>query len=118
MKVATTAERLQQIMRDRKLKQVDLVRMCEPYCEEFRSRITKSDLSQYLSGKVTPGQWKISILEHALDVNPAWLMGYDVPMEREPQGQDTPRAELIRLIGKLGDRDVEMLLSMVKRMLE
>lgn len=33
MKV-TTGARLKELMRDRNLKQVDILRMCEPYCKE------------------------------------------------------------------------------------
>lgn len=78
--MATTAERLKEIMRDRKLKQVDIIRMAEPYCQQYNLTLSKSDLSQFVHGKVTPGQWKISLLSKALNVNPAWLMGEDVPI--------------------------------------
>lgn len=43
----------------------------------------KSDISQYVSGKVEPGQDKLTILGLALNVSEAWLMGYDVPMARD-----------------------------------
>jgi hypothetical protein len=32
---------------------------------------------------VEPGQFKLSMLGLALNVSEAWLMGYDVPQERE-----------------------------------
>lgn len=44
--------------------------------------MNKSDLSQYVSGKVEPNQDKLFVLGNALKVNEAWLMGYDVPMSR------------------------------------
>ena len=44
--------------------------------------MNKSDISQYCSGKVEPNQEKLFILGNALNVNEAWLMGFDVPMER------------------------------------
>ena len=78
-----TAARLKQIMRERNLRQVDIIRMAEPYCQEYKLKLTKSDMSQFVSGKVEPGQWKLVILGKALNVSEAWLMGYDVPMERE-----------------------------------
>ena len=83
----TTAARLKQIMSEQNLRQVDIVRLCQPYCVHYNLRLTKSDLSQFISGKVTPGQWKISILSRALDVNEAWLMGYDVPRARATEEQ-------------------------------
>ena len=45
--------------------------------------IPKSAMSQYVSGKFIPKQTRIYLLSKALNVNEAWLMGYDVPMERK-----------------------------------
>ena len=69
-------------MSERDLKQIDIIRLAEPICKEFKVKIGRNDISQYLSGKVEPRQNKIYILAKALDVNEAWLMGYDVPKER------------------------------------
>lgn len=77
----TTAERLTQIMEERNLKQVDILRLAEPYCEQFQVKLNKSDLSQFISGKVTPGRWKLAVLSHALGVSESWLMGYDTPSD-------------------------------------
>lgn len=74
-------------MDDRNLKQVDILELARPYCERLDVKLTKSDLSQYISGKVEPGSKKISILGMALNINEAWLMGYDVSMERKDVGQ-------------------------------
>lgn len=82
MKVRT-ADRLKEIMERRDLKQIDIVRLCEPYSKEYGIRMGKSDISQYVSGKVEPGQDKLTILGLALNVSEAWLMGYDVPMARD-----------------------------------
>lgn len=79
---ATSAERLRKIMDMKGLRQVDVLALTKPYCEQYKVKIGKSDLSQYLSGKVTPSQWKLSILGLALNVSESWLMGLDVPMER------------------------------------
>lgn len=46
-----------------------------------KTKISKSSLSEYLSGKHEPGQDKIFILAQALDVDPVWLWGYDVPIK-------------------------------------
>lgn len=80
---ARTADRLSEIMRERNLKQVDILNLAKPYCEKYKVKLTKSDLSQYVSGKVEPGQTKIFILAHTLNVNEAWLMGADVPPQRD-----------------------------------
>ena len=44
--------------------------------------IPKSAMSQYVSGKFVPKQTRIYLLAKALNVSEAWLMGYDVPMDR------------------------------------
>lgn len=90
--MANTAERLAEIMKEKRLRQVDILELSKPYCKKYNIKLTKSDLSQFVSGKVTPGQWKLTILGLALDVNEVWLMGYDVPRERTegpPPGLDS-----------------------------
>lgn len=83
MKDLTTADRLQQIMSERSLRQVDILEACKPYCEKYGVQLKKNDLSQYVSGKVEPKQDKLSILGLALNVNEVWLMGYNVPAGRD-----------------------------------
>ena len=50
-------------------------------CE--KTGIPKSAMSQYISGNFKPKQNRTHSLAKALDVNEVWLMGYDVPMERQ-----------------------------------
>lgn len=83
MKISSTSERLLQIMNNRHLKQVDILRLAAPFCEENDIKLNRNDLSQYVSGKVEPRQSKLYILGQALKVNEAWLMGYDVPMHQK-----------------------------------
>lgn len=90
MKKFSTSDRLKQIMLERNLKQTDILEACKPYCKMYGIKLAKSDLSQYISGKVQPKQDKLSILGMALDVNEVWLMGYDyVPMERGTEHEDS-----------------------------
>ncbi|MCB7320146.1 hypothetical protein [Lacrimispora sp. 210928-DFI.3.58] len=82
MKKENTAIRLKKIMDERGIRQVDILNLAAPYCEKYNVKMNKSDLSQYCSGKTEPNQDKLFVLGAALNVNEAWLMGYDVPMER------------------------------------
>lgn len=82
MKKHTTSYRLKQIMTERNLKQVDILNLAMPFCRKYGIKLNKNDLSQYVSGKVEPGQNKLYILGQALNVSEAWLMGFDVPMEK------------------------------------
>jgi len=46
-----------------------------------KSGLTKSAISNYINGTREPRQDAIFHLSKAYNINPAWLMGYDVPME-------------------------------------
>lgn len=83
MKKSSTAERLKQIMEERGLRQVDILTAAKPFTEQYGIKLTKSDLSQYVSGKVEPNQPKLFILAEILRVSESWLMGYDVSRERQ-----------------------------------
>ena len=82
MQSEDTASRLKQIMSERNLRQVDILDLANPYCQQLGVKLSKTDLSQYVNGKVKPGQEKLTILGLALNVSETWLMGYDVPEER------------------------------------
>ena len=69
-------------MQEKSLRQVDLLEMVKPFCQKYNVKINKSDISQYLSGKVKPGQEKLSMLSMALGVTESWLMGYDSLKEK------------------------------------
>ncbi|MBP1040408.1 helix-turn-helix domain-containing protein [Vagococcus sp. BWB3-3] len=49
----------------------------------YKTGIGKSSISQWLSGKYEAKQDKIYILAKVLNVDEAWLMGLDVPMEKK-----------------------------------
>lgn len=76
MKEFTTSERLKQIMHERGLTQNDILKLCDPYAKEYHVKFGKSILSQYISGTIEPGQWKLTILAKGLGVSETWLMGY------------------------------------------
>ena len=82
MKISNISARLKKIMTDNNMRQVDILKRVEPYCQIYNIKMNKSDLSQYVSGKVEPSQDKLVILSMALNVSEAWLMGYDVPQSR------------------------------------
>lgn len=104
MTISTTAERLKEIMVERKLRQVDVLDLAKPFCEQFHVKLGKSDLSQYLHGVAKPGSSKLTILGLALNVNEAWLMGLDVPREREDRKQETRKQETREVLSEGGMR--------------
>ena len=76
--IETTQKRLLTAMSFRNLKQVDLVN---------KTGISKVVISGYVNGTFNPKQKNIYLLAQALNISPAWLMGYDVPMELEKENQ-------------------------------
>lgn len=118
MKKKNTSIRLKEIMNDRNLKQVDILEMTKPYCIKYDVKMNKSDISQYVSGKVEPNQEKLFILAKALNVNEAWLMGFDVPLREElsPVVAESD-IELIEKYSLLSDRDKTLVMNMINSML-
>lgn len=66
-------KRIRQAMELKGIKAVDLVQA---------TGLGKSAISQYISGKYEPKQVAIHKIAKALNVSEAWLMGYDVPIQR------------------------------------
>ena len=69
----TFADRLKKVLEIRNMKQVEL-------CE--KTKLSSGLINKYLKGKAFARQDKLSILANALDTNEVWLMGYDVPMDK------------------------------------
>ncbi len=71
---ADMKDRLRAALEIREKKAVDLSRDL---------KIPKSAISQYLSGhRIIKDSKRLFIIAEYLDVSEAWLMGFDVPMER------------------------------------
>lgn len=89
-RVATTADRLREVMRVRGMKQTALV---------AATGLPRSTVSRYMSGGYEPKAAAINKLAVALDVSEMWLWGYDVPKER-PQ-TEKKNDQLSRLIVRM-----------------
>lgn len=118
MRPYNTSQRLQQLISERNLKQVDILRMAAPYCERYNVKLTKSALNHYISGKAAPRQDKLSILSYALGVSEAWLMGFDVPMERTTpipgDPEDGRKARMINLFERLSEAEQSEIISLIE----
>lgn len=98
----TTAQRIKQALEIRKMKQADLVE---------KTGISKSSISTYLSGKYEPKQTNTYLIAKALDVDPTWLMGLDVPMENKKNFLSD--YEIASMMNKIRhDEDVQQLVKM------
>ena len=103
MKKESTSSRLKLIMKERQLLQVDILEKCKPFCQKFDVKLGRNDLSQYVNGKVEPGQDKLTVLGMALNVSEAWLMGFDVPMKRYSDNTDLNMPRIMKYYDMLND---------------
>ena len=70
--ISTFSSRLNEALEIRDIKPIELTK---------RTGISDATISQYRSGYAKPKEKKLALIAAALDVNPVWLMGLNVPME-------------------------------------
>ena len=85
MKSSIFATRLTTLLQEKKLKQIELVRLAE----EKGIKLGKSYISQYLSGKTIPRKEILQFLADTFEVDADWLLGKEIKKSK--------------LIGKIGD---------------
>lgn len=65
-----------------RLRYAIMVKDIKPIELSKKTGISKTNISCYMSGKYEAKQDGVKSLADALNVNPVWLMGYDVPMDK------------------------------------
>ena len=97
-RIESCGKRIAKALTIRNMRQADLAEM---------TNIPKSSLSLYLKGAYEPKDDRIYVIAKALRVSEAWLMGYDVPMEKSEEkipseqqltGVDKELWDLLKLI--------------------
>lgn len=83
----TFSERLKYAMEIRNVKQAELSKA---------TGISKTNMTYYISGKNKPREDKINLIAKELNVNPIWLLGYNVPMEQEQTANVLATADRIK----------------------
>ena len=86
--IDTFAHRLSYAIKIRNVRPADVAKV---------TGISKTNLSCYMSGKYEAKQDGVEILSKVLDVNPVWLMGYDVPIDRDYEKDKIIGIELFNL---------------------
>lgn len=89
-RIATFAERIKEYMNRYDVRPVDLAN---------RFHVSRSTISQYMSGAVVPKRDRLVVIADALHISPLWLMGYDLPMEDEtplPDGLTQDERHIIK----------------------
>ena len=80
----TLAKRLKEALYDADMKAVDLAK---------KTGIDKGSISHYLSGRYDPSPKKRKVLADALGVSEAWLLGFDVEKEIQPEEDRKRRSD-------------------------
>lgn len=111
-RIDTIAIRISKALKIRNIKQSYLCKL---------TGIPKSALSQYINGAFEPKQDRIYLISKALNVSEAWLMGYDVPMEREQRNSPTEIKDLsegelllLELFRKVPENQQDLVLQMIR----
>lgn len=83
-------ERLKAAMRAANMRQIDLAE---------KAGVPKGAINYYIKGKTQPKADRLYLIAKALDVNEAWLIGYDAPMERDDEQKKNDH--LVEVVEKL-----------------
>lgn len=106
------AKRIREALTLKNMAQADLCRL---------TGIPKSAMSQYCNGGLVPRQDRTFLIASALNVSEAWLMGFDVPMERKTTPasleEDGRVGEFIELFGRLTADQQALIISQIKGIL-
>lgn len=98
-KIASTSDRLQEIMLIRKMKQADLARATD---------ISRGAISNYVLGRYEPKSDIVQKLANALKCSEMWLWGYDVPMEKQaPFYMDEENPRVLRMLDLFDKMDMD-----------
>ena len=113
-RIETCGQRIIKALALRKMKQAELCKLAE---------IPKSSLSLYISDAYDPKQDRLYIMAKVLNVDPVWLMGYDVPMEREKKPTDNDRLSenikaLVEFAKTVPEDKVDLVLKVMKSIVE
>lgn len=108
MLVSNFANRLNEAIKARHITPAEIVRRSEILFEEKKifKPLTKPQMTNYLKGSYEAKQDNVYALSLILDVDEAWLMGCDVPMERK-NDTDTDK-DLLNKIGAIPLSDENM----------
>ena len=99
MKQSSFASRLALALERRNMKAADLSKA---------TQVSEGTISCYINGRYEAKHNRVNQFAKVLRVNPAWLMGYDVPMNEDdseptipPGFEPLPEMQLIPLVGEI-----------------
>lgn len=89
-RVAKLQDRLKEALRIRGMKAIEL---------SEKTDIPKGAISYYLSGKSSPKADRLNLISVALNISEAWMLGYDVPMERTTEQKKNDN--IVRIVAQM-----------------
>lgn len=105
-------KRLQMALNERHITQSELAR---------KLNIHRATINNYITGKHEPDRDRIDKIAKCLQVNPAWLLGYDVDIENNNNNneQSTPQLKILaRNFEKLNEKDKDTIIKMIAVMID
>ncbi len=109
MKNKITAKRLKLALSNANMNQQELAE---------KSGVSKASISQYINGSHAPSNISSGKIGKILNVEPMWLMGFDVEM-RKKISSESAKNDMIFLekFSMLNERDKKIVMSMIDSML-
>ena len=89
-RVSRLQDRLREALEVRAMKAIEL---------SEKTGIPKGAISYYLSGKSQPKADRLNQISVALEISEAWLLGYDIPMDRTPEQKKND--DLVKIIAQI-----------------
>lgn len=109
MKNELTAKRLQLALSNANMKPQELA---------DKSGVNKSSISQYINGSHAPSNISSGKMGKVLNVEPMWLMGFDVEMRKELSSKNAKNNMIfLEKFSILNERDKKIVMSMIDSML-
>lgn len=102
-RVAKLQDRLKEALSIRGMKAIDLSK---------KLNISRGTISYYMSGKSSPKADRLNLICSTLNVSEAWMLGYDVPMERTTEQKKNDN--IVRFVAQMRkDNDFFDIVSML-----
>jgi len=107
-RVATFADRLNEAISIRHMKAVEIAR---------ETGLDNGAISNWRHGRYEATQTGIYLLARCLNVSEAWLMGFDVPMDRPERPEETDFSYAMHIAETdLTERDKDILIQMARQL--
>lgn len=104
-------KRLEKALSIRNVSQSELAR---------KLNIHRATVNNYITGKHEPNRDRIDEIAKILNINPTWLLGYDVDIEKDDKNEEfTPKFKILaRNFEKLDEKNKNTILKMIEVMIE